>query len=189
VTDFVTIGSPLAHAHLLLAKSMEELRLRQRQRELPTSPPEPEITPTKKAERRYAYRVWDGFGENKDIKLDAVHSAGLFAFTRWTNIYFSGDLAGGPITDFGSGVHNVEVQTGNRIVDHSLIAHTSYWNPKAMRATKENNAIAMLKKVLDIESFDYFRVSESDLEEQETTGKKNMATPSRRKSNRKTTAK
>ena len=168
VTDFITIGSPLAHAFLVLAKSMDELRTRQRQRELPTNPPEPQIERTKKEERRfYSYRVWDGYGEKKNIILRAIHSAGLFAFTRWTNIYFSGDLAGGPITDFGPGVRNIEVKSGNRIVDHTILAHTSYWNPKAMKSTNEANAIEVLRDALDIESFRYFPNGENDLENEE----------------------
>src|SRR2546426_1054477 len=39
VTDLVTLGSPLAHAAFLLAQDENDLRRRQRQRELPTCPP------------------------------------------------------------------------------------------------------------------------------------------------------
>ena len=186
VTDFITMGSPLAHSYLVLAKSVEELKMRQRQRELPTNPPEPEIERTKKEERRfYSYRVWDRYGEKKNITLRAIHSAGLFAITRWTNIYFSGDLAGGPIKDFGPGIHNIEVKSGKSIVDHTILAHTSYWNPKALKSTSDGNSIEVLRKALDIESFKYFLNEDKTLDESETPVKENKPKSSTRKSNSK----
>ena len=39
VSDFVTLGSPLAHASFLLANSKKDLEDRKRERELPTCPP------------------------------------------------------------------------------------------------------------------------------------------------------
>jgi hypothetical protein len=156
VTDFITIGSPLAHASLVLAKSTDELRMRQRQRELPTTPPDAEIEPTKAARHRYSYRVWDGYGEKKNIKLRAVHSAGAFAVIRWTNIYFSGDLAGGPITDFGPGIRNIRVDSGNPWVDHTLFAHTSYWDQHLMTNKAKTNAVTELTKILDLRNVSYF---------------------------------
>lgn len=190
VTDFVTLGSPLAHAALVLAKSRDELKMRQRQRELPTNPPEPEIERTKKEERHfYSYRVWDGYGEKEDIVLRAIHSAGLFAPTRWTNIYFSGDLAGGPITDFGPGVRNIEVNSGSKIVDHTLIAHTSYWNPKVMKSASGGNAIEVLRQILDIGSFNYFLDEAKPLDGSEITVKDEKKKASSMKPGRKPTKK
>jgi len=156
VTDFITIGSPLAHASLVLAKNMDELRMRQRQRELPTTPPDAEIERTKAARRCYSYQVWDGYGAKKNIKLRAVHSAGAFAVTRWTNIYFSGDLAGGPITDFGPGIRNTLVDSGNAFIDRTLFAHTSYWSKHLMRVKAKNNAVTELTKILDLKNPSYF---------------------------------
>ena len=48
VTDLITAGSPLTHAAMLLANDEDDLRARQRQRDLPTNPPEPEVEKTKK---------------------------------------------------------------------------------------------------------------------------------------------
>ena len=39
VTDFVTLGSPLAHADILLAEDAQDLRIKQVDREFPTCPP------------------------------------------------------------------------------------------------------------------------------------------------------
>jgi hypothetical protein len=39
ITDLVTLGSPLSHAEFLMAKSKDDLRKRQQDREYPTSPP------------------------------------------------------------------------------------------------------------------------------------------------------
>lgn len=157
VTDLITLGSPLAHAALVLASDETDLRARQHQRELPTDPPEPEVATTKSEERRfYSYRVWDGYGEMKNIKLRAVHYGGLFACTRWTNLYFPGDLAGGPITVFGPGVRNILVDSGNVFIDRTIRAHTTYWNKKAMKAQAKSNSVSELIKALDLKNPKYF---------------------------------
>lgn len=142
VTDFITLGSPLTHAALLLASDEENMRLRQRQRELPTNPPQAEVEKTKAGEtRRYSYLVWDGYGPKMDIKLKALHHAALFACTRWTNFYFPalggffGDPAGGPMGPwFGRGVRDVPVHSGNPWVDRTVLAHTSYWDKRLTRS-------------------------------------------------------
>jgi len=159
VTDFVTLGSPLAHAALLLASDQPDLRVRQRQRELPTDPPEPEIEKTKTEERRrYSYLVWDGYGQKMDIKLRALHHAGLFACTRWTNLYFPalgglfGDIVGGPLQPwFGPGVRDVAVGSGNPFADHTILAHTTYWNKNAPRS------LAALLDALDLNNTKYYQ--------------------------------
>ncbi len=62
VTDLVTLGSPLAHAALLMAEDEDDLKARQRQRELPINPPEAEIETRAGEERKcYSYRVWDPY--------------------------------------------------------------------------------------------------------------------------------
>ena len=39
VTDFITLGSPLAHASLLMAREADEFRRKKEEREFPTCPP------------------------------------------------------------------------------------------------------------------------------------------------------
>jgi hypothetical protein len=159
VTDLVTLGSPLAHAALLLASDKYDLKARQRQRELPTAPPEPEVEKKKEStERRYSYRIWDKFKvDGKEFDLRALHHAAHFACTRWTNLYFPahlgffGDFIGGPLRRwFGLGIRDIPV-TSSRwggLAKITPIAHTSYW----WKAKKggDSPALAALIHALDL---------------------------------------
>jgi hypothetical protein len=157
VTDLITLGSPLAHAVLVLASDEQDLQERQRQRELPTAPPVAEIETSHSEERScYSYTVWDKYGENEDINLRAVHHGGLFAFTRWTNLYFPGDLAGGPVTVFGQGVRNISVDSGNALVDRTIRSHLCYWDKRAMTNKAKTNSLSELVKALDLKNPIYF---------------------------------
>lgn len=118
VTDFVTLGSPLAHAQVLLAKDEADLQRKQADRELPTCPPQLESG-------RFSYPA--------DHANRTLHHAAVFGPTRWTNLYFParyliyGDLIGGPIGPlFGSGVFDRKVTTDLR---GGLLSHTLYWTP------------------------------------------------------------
>jgi hypothetical protein len=133
ITDFITLGSPLTHAGMLLAKDAGDLRERQMQRELPTNPP---ITEKDGSDDIFSYKSWTDYtyGRSKKFKPWVIHHAGLFAFTRWTNIYFPakfgafGDLVGGPLRPvFGHGIKDISVSTGKLMKDHSLAAHSAYW--------------------------------------------------------------
>lgn len=169
VTDLVTIGSPLAHAAMLLARDDNDLRSRQRQRELPTNPPEYEIEKIKKVERRvYSYKVWDKYGKKKDITLRALHDAGLFACTRWTNIYFPaylnvfGDIVGGPLRKlFGPGIRDIAVRSNKIIRDRTLPAHNSYWASETTSETSSSdelpNSLKTIIDVLDLSNKNYYK--------------------------------
>lgn len=166
VTDLITAGSPLTHAAMLLASDEEDLHARQRQRELPINPPIPEVEKTKEGERRkYSYMVWDGYGDKKNIKLQAVHHAGLFAVTRWTNLYspalwgIFGDLVGGPLVpSFGPGIRDIPVGSNSRLTDRTLLSHISYWNPKQGRPSTQKLSVSLQEiiKALDLKNDKYF---------------------------------
>ncbi len=159
VTDLITLGSPLAHAALLLASDEDDLNARQRQRELPTAPPEPEANSKGGKEvRRYSYRLWDKFkeGEN-EFYLRVLHHAAHFACTRWTNIYFPvrlgffGDFIGGPLRRwFGSGIRDIPVTSARwgGLAQITPMAHTSYW----WKGKKggDSSALAALIHALDL---------------------------------------
>lgn len=120
VSDFVTLGSPLAHASCLVARDEKELRRKIEERELPSCPPALE---TVGGRLRFSY-------ENK--KLSVPHHAAVFAPTRWTNLFFPcrhtfrGDFIGGPVAPaFGPGVKDIPVRTDLR---HGLFSHTLYWD-------------------------------------------------------------
>ena len=122
VTDFLTLGSPLAHATVLLADGEQDLRRKQSIRELPTSPP------TLEKNRWFSY-------PHKEDQHRTPHHGAVFAPTRWTNLYFPsrfvirGDLIGGPLAQlFGRGVRDVEVSTRLRA---GFLGHTLYWSPES----------------------------------------------------------
>lgn len=113
VSDFVTAGSPLAHAEILMARDAADFQLRVTSRELPRCLPQLEKT---------------GF----TFGHGTPHHAAVFAPVRWTNLYFpnclilGGDLVGGPLRRvFGDGIKDVAVSTPQRF---GLLSHTLYWS-------------------------------------------------------------
>lgn len=119
ITDFITMGSPLAHAPFLLTRKPEEFQTKKTERELPTCPPTLE---TVKKTPRFCYPLNKAWVPN--------HSA-VFAPTRWTNLYFpcawtlKGDVVGGPLQSvFGAGIHDIPVST---TIQGGLLNHTHYW--------------------------------------------------------------
>ena len=124
VTDFVTLGSPLAHAPILLARDRADLSAKFAAREYPTCPPMPEL---QRKDHAISYSFLYSDGERR-----IPHHAAPFALTRWTNLYFpcralvGGDLIGGPVAPvFGPGVKDIQVHTARRF---GLFAHTLYWS-------------------------------------------------------------
>jgi hypothetical protein len=130
VTDFVTLGSPLTHAHYLMCNGdtyealQDDFDRRVREREFPTCPPE--------------RRSPDGLllFTNPKTKEQHFHHGGLFGLTRWTNLYFPmrelfwGDAIGGPLAPiFGPDVEDVEVSTFTPSKP-AFFTHTEYWSGK-----------------------------------------------------------
>lgn len=129
ITDFVTIGSPLAYADVLLSSDVKALRDRQSNRAFPTCPP-------------IAQRLGDGLEALRFALEDngrALHHAAVFAAVRWTNIAHRLDLIGGPLVGlFGNGIQDEIVEPRNRKeraalcfgVVGSLLAntHSKYWD-------------------------------------------------------------
>lgn len=165
VTDLITVGCPLAHAELLLARNKDELRQRQTEREFPTCPPVPD-------EGSYSYPLTYAVdGEQKTFY--ALHHGAVFASTRWTNIYFPaalgffGDLVGGPLREvFGQGVHDVPVDSAewDGWLKHFPMIHTHYWNkdtvPQDGRDGPISWSLEILHKALDLESRSWLREAE-----------------------------
>ena len=126
VTDFVTLGSPLAHADLLLANNPADLLRRVHERELPICPPVLEKGGV------FSFAVNYRSAEGNPRTTFVLHHAACFALTRWTNLYFPsrwlffGDLIGGPLTPLlGRGIRDIAVETP---IHGGWIAHTSYWS-------------------------------------------------------------
>lgn len=137
VTDFLTLGSPLTHAEILLAKDKDQLISKQSDREFPTSPPTLE-------NGKFSYPP--------DSKQRVLHHAAVFGPTRWTNLYFParwlifGDLIGGPLKDlFGWGIADRPVQTKLR---KGIFSHTLYW--RQGKAANAENHIHTLRESLNL---------------------------------------
>jgi hypothetical protein len=151
VSDLVTLGSPLTYSDLLLAESLEELRTKQEQRELPIVPP---ILEKKKITFDKKVKVND----NKRNVL-FFHDAAMFGLTRWTNITFKpsltifGDIISGPLKPvLGYGVKDVETKTK---ILNGLISHTNYWSPEKKKnpgkdATEEEKKDFEVKHILQL---------------------------------------
>ncbi|MBS0124708.1 hypothetical protein [Thetidibacter halocola] len=145
VTDFVTLGAPLAHAEFLMAESREDMRARQESRLLPTCPPVLEYDGTTKL----AHFTYAGGRDRDPQDRRLPHHAALFAYTRWTNLYspekaiLTGDLISGPVaevfglkTDTGvlRGIRDIAVlpaldAAGKVAPGHrrSFFSHNNYW--------------------------------------------------------------
>lgn len=148
VTDFLTMGSPLAHGDFLLSRNAAEFARQKATREFPTCPPTlEEVTLEDKAtkERKFSFipGTW------------LPHHAAVFGPTRWTNLYFPckavvvGDLVGGPVAPvFGPGVVDVPVKTS---IWRGLLSHTFYWDfPSGRQSGDAPDWIESLRKAVRI---------------------------------------
>jgi len=148
VTDFITLGSPLSHGMLLLARTRNEFERKKLLRELPTSPPQLEDGSSFSYSQHYKL-------ENQVPRTTFVlNHAAVFAVTLWTNLFFptrfglKGDFVGGTVADvLGPGVVDVPVRTSTR---RGWLAHTSYWKPHGIDRNDHNSAITRLTAALDI---------------------------------------
>ena len=143
ITDFVTLGSPLAHAEFLIAASAEDLARRKFERELPQSPPlredlDPKVFQLARATHKLP--VGPSFETSKLISFPPpsspnvweLHHAAPFAVVRWTNIYdsaslvFRGDIIGGPVASaFGPAVTDIDLKSLRG--QSRSFTHTRYW--------------------------------------------------------------
>jgi hypothetical protein len=140
ITDFVTFGSPLAHASVLIADGPDDLSGLIRRKEWPTIPPRPdrESVPGK--------FHWECEG---DAKL--LYHAAVFGPTRWTNLWYPKDSFGGPIDcRLGPGVENVELRGDGGGSKWWLVAHTHYL--KHADRDAPGGATASLRTALDLDA-------------------------------------
>jgi hypothetical protein len=163
VSDFITLGSPLAHAELLMAKNAEDFTQKKLQRELPLCPPILEGNPP----RRFSYQTdyFDKFNTSKSTHV--LHHAACFAVTRWSNLYFpssrlfTGDCIGGPLAPvFGPGIRDVQVSTHAR---YGFLSHKFYWNMDDRdKKCPEKDPVSQLRKALGLDCQDLFMSSSLD---------------------------
>jgi hypothetical protein len=130
VSDFITIGCPLSHAQLLLAKGKESLDQMQKDRLFPACPPVMELQKTISFTEKYH------FEPGVETKMKIPHHAALFALTRWTNCWFKNDFVGGPMQQsLGKGIKDIKLvsKTHCRL---PFLSHTFYWNERETESVK-----------------------------------------------------
>jgi hypothetical protein len=150
ITDLITVGSPLAHAETLMARSPQDLAARIADLELPTCPPQEKA---KAFDRRARYLLDDG--RIREIRIP-THAA-PFGITRWTNLYaptkaiIFGDPIGGTVAAvFGRGVKDIAVTFSSWWRRYTPLAHTSYWREPATSGGFQ--ATRVLRERLDLDS-------------------------------------
>ena len=137
VTDFVTLGSPLTHASMLISTKSTPFEVLREERELPSCPP---LNDDSQRDHPGFYR--SALEDSQGILRPLIvgDSGALFAPTRWTNLYFPvkhlfrGDLVGGRLAPlFGPGVRDIAVHRTSRSRWRAFLRsffpqpHTSYW--------------------------------------------------------------
>ncbi len=171
VTDFVTLGSPLAHAEVLIADTRDELRRKKEEREYPTCPPTPESNKLLDSDQHSGPVIsfpWPPSGpkRGKNVRL---HHAAVFGPVRWTNVYFPvsgvifGDVIGGPVRPVfnagqnprlgfvgGCAILDVSVNIGG---GRGVLSHTKYWSSKALG----NPLKFPFKEIQDKDASDHIR--------------------------------
>jgi hypothetical protein len=136
ITDFITLGSPLAHASFLLSAGPRDFDQRKGQRELPTCPPQLEDA----RDSDYGTSLLRAHPHDSTHECKLLHHAALFGCTRWTNVYFDGDLIGGPIQGvLGSWISD------RRLAGQNAASHVHYWSDQA--------ALAELRRALELDSW------------------------------------
>jgi hypothetical protein len=149
VTDFVALGSPLTHAQYLLCDGSNfdalttDFNRRLAEIDLPTCPPQSVDSDG-----------WLSF-LNPRTKRRQCHHGGLFALTRWTNLYFPmkeifwGDAIGGPsVPVFGSHVLDWEIST-RPDGEAGFFTHTKYWDT-GLPGGRQSDAIKALRDAIDL---------------------------------------
>jgi hypothetical protein len=173
ISDFVTFGSPLTHTEFLLASGREDLKDRQRARELPTAPPvREELEPATLSIAResgmldsldaaepptlMSFTGKTGTAGKDAPRLWTVHHGGPFAVVRWTNVFdparaiYKGDLIGGPLAaTFGPAIEDIDLSS----VDGRSggFTHTRYWDAGQSEKRKElfRKSVNLLNEDID----------------------------------------
>lgn len=137
ISDFITLGSPLTYASLLMASSRKDFAERQADRKLYTCPPacvDPDASdPEGGCARRLTYSPRPG-------SQKFAHSA-CFGPVRWSNLFFrtrrfilAGDLIGGAVSN-ARNIDGLGWGVSDSALDHEgtgrMFAHMEYWRSRA----------------------------------------------------------
>ncbi len=150
ISDFVTLGSPLAHGEVLLAEDRDELDNRAEDRELPTCLPV--LEELRNGTKQFTYTGSVSTTTDTRTSYTIPNHGAVFGPTRWTNLYFPckllvwGDLIAGPVKGIlGQGIRDVPVRTD---IGMGFLTHTKYWQlPKPGQSAEHIDA---LRSALDL---------------------------------------
>ena len=130
ISDFITMGSPLARADFLMSRDWPRFQKNIDERRFPTCPPVLEKAPAGSGRK-------DGFTFPSEKAGSRIpHHGAMFAATRWLAIYdpirkliFGGDFIGGPVKQlFGHGISQMAVRiTRPGWFFPNVVTHTDYW--------------------------------------------------------------
>jgi hypothetical protein len=129
VSDFITCGSPLCHAKMLMVENKDAFNKKVNKGEYPVCPANRE----------------DLFYPNKeDSNYFVPTHDSVFSFMKWTNIFFTNDAVGGNLKNiFGGDITDRDLKpktyTGIRN------SHSQYWNKE-----KEPESFEIIKDTLKI---------------------------------------
>ncbi|MBG7614643.1 hypothetical protein IWC96_05025 [Brevundimonas sp. BAL450] len=138
VSDFVTLGSPLSKADILITRDRDRFDFNVGARSVSKCPPLLEQADPP----RFSFEVSQGRW--------GPHHAAAFASTTWTNLYFPsrmivfGDIVSGPVASlFGPGIRDVKLAIGA-----PRFRHNDYWRDPEADPTPE--WIVALRRALNL---------------------------------------
>jgi hypothetical protein len=149
ISDFITLGTPLAHGGFLLAKDDADFMMKVEQREVAISPPqmnpeEQQFFYPKQFDVEETLTTESGIPSTQIVKrtVKLLHSAAQFGVVRWSNYYFKADYIGGSMRQwFGKGMVDKEIiPVGKTNQNIPVKPHTAYWSaeqPEPMGEIRE----------------------------------------------------
>jgi hypothetical protein len=152
ISDFITLCSPLAHAAFLIGADAADFTQRKNYGEYPTCPPVLENQKDLSYSRKF------NLEEGQIRNINVIRDNAPFAVVAWVNLYFPGDLVGGPLIPiFGAGIRDEQVFT-NTPRWHSQLwtSHTKYWKGRTLTEMDDEklpkgNALRQLIIAMDLE--------------------------------------
>ena len=146
ITDFVAVGSPLAHAHVLMVKNKEELDRRIQMLEATSCPPRGENSPDNQ---------WTSVPEWYSYPFEEariLYEAAPFAVVRWHSLFLPKDHFAGPLQpNFGNGVNDVEAVSHDRGTNIPFFAHGKYFRYHD-EPVPHDGPVGRLREMLDLDS-------------------------------------
>jgi hypothetical protein len=169
ISDFVTMGSPLTHAGLLMTEPGTDEALGEKVllREFPVAPP----ARSPGEDGRVLFAPKNANPGMPPVRPRLQHSA-MFALTSWTNLYFAqrhavkGDFIGGPIPpDHSPGTMNVPLETS---ISGGYFNHTHYWKAEELLGDRTAHIRALKLAVLGVDACREVNRTRRNLAEGET---------------------